>query len=51
MAIAAGEMCIGGARGAEITIPTEIREDVALFSESNGKTCISWIDGSGRRDM
>ena len=34
------EMCIGGARGAEITIPpTGLREDIALFSESNGR----WI--------
>ena len=40
MAIAVIEMCIGGARGAEITIPpTGLREDIALFSESNGR----WI--------
>ena len=39
MAIAVIEMCIGGALGAEIAIPTDLREDVALFSESNGR----WI--------
>ena len=39
MGIAIIEMCIGGARGVEITIPTDLREDIALFSESNGR----WI--------
>ena len=39
MGIAIIEMCIGGARGVKITIPTDLREDIALFSESNGR----WI--------
>ena len=45
MAIAVVEMCIGAARGAEITIPTELRKDVALFSESNGRWIVQVAPG------
>ncbi len=58
LAVALAESCIGGGLGAEVDVSTELRNDIALFSESQSRILLSaapdraellrrWMDEQG----